>query len=89
MILYVKVQHADGSETNLGSDAAIKENKLNEIIEKLEVTVDQHFAIEISPRSKEKESCSQVRFRVGGSYSEPQLFKLLAEKLVRERPDSV
>ena len=39
MIFYVKVQHADGSETNLGSDAVIEENKSNEIIEKLEVTV--------------------------------------------------
>ena len=89
MIFFVKVQHADGSETNLGSDAVIEENKSNEIIEKLEVTVDQHFAIEISPSSKQSESSSQVRFRVGGSYSEPQLFKRLAEKLVTERPDSV
>lgn len=89
MIFYVKVQHADGSETNLGSETAIEENKLNEIIEKLEVTVDQHFAIEISPSSKESESLSQVRFRVGGGYSKPQFFKRLAEKLVTDRPDSL
>ena len=89
MIVHVKVQYADGSETILGSEAVIEENKPNEIIEKLEVTCDQHFAIEISPSSKQSESLSPVRFRVGGSYSEPQIFKRLSEKLVTESPDSV
>ena len=89
MINYVRVQYADGSETRLGSDAAIQENKLNELVDKLEVIVDQHFAIEISPSHKQSENWSQVRFREGGSYSEPQPFRRLAKKLVTERPDSV
>lgn len=87
MISYMRVQYADGSETHLGSDAAIEESKLNEIVEKLEVIVDQHFAIEISPSSKQSESLSHIRFRVGGGYSKPQFFKSLAERLVRERPN--
>lgn len=89
MIYYVRVQYADGSETHLGSDTAIEENKLNEIVEKLEVIVDQHFAIEISPCSEQGDNWSQVRFRVGGSYSEPQLFRCLAQKLVAEGQDSI
>ena len=89
MIFYVRGQHADGSEIYIGSDEAIEENKSNEIIEKLEVTIDQHFAIEISPSGTESENLSQIRFRVGGSYSKPQLFRDLAEKLVRARPDSL
>ena len=89
MIYYVRGQHADGSKICLGSDAPIEENKSNEIIEKVEVTVDQHFAIEISPSGIESESLSQVRFRVGGGFSKPQLFRDLVNELVRARPDSL
>ena len=89
MICYVRVQYADGSESQMGTDAAFEENKLNEIVEKLEVIVDQHFAIEISPSSQQSENWSQVRFREGGSYSKPQPFRGLAKKLVTERTDSV
>ena len=79
MIYHVKARQSDDKEIILGANESEEQEHQDERIQQVNTLIDQHYEIEVIANGLDQ--LSTIRFRAGGSWSEPTDIKEVLKKL--------